>query len=96
MVSEYLVIIVVTSDCGVFSRMATQTEFPPIPPTAQVVGNAFVDQYYHILHLSPELVHRFYQESSVLSRAEPNGVMALVTTLKVSLLGLKIDFCLSY
>ncbi|PSS30512.1 G3BP-like protein [Actinidia chinensis var. chinensis] len=62
--------------------MATQTEFSPIPPTAQVVGNAFVDQYYRILHLSPEIVHRFYQESSVLSRAEPNGVMALVTTLK--------------
>ncbi|XP_057492366.1 nuclear transport factor 2-like isoform X2 [Actinidia eriantha] len=62
--------------------MATQTEFSPIPPTAQVVGNAFVDQYYRILHLSPEMVHRFYHESSVLSRAEPNGVMALVTTLK--------------
>ncbi|GFY86972.1 nuclear transport factor 2 (NTF2) family protein with RNA binding (RRM-RBD-RNP motifs) domain-containing protein [Actinidia rufa] len=62
--------------------MARQTEFSPIPPTAQMVGNAFVDQYYRILHLSPEIVHRFYQESSVLSRAEPNGVMALVTTLK--------------
>ena len=66
--------------------MATQTEYPPFPPTAQVVGNAFVDQYYRILHLSPKLVHRFYQESSVLSRPEPNGVMTSVTTLKVSLL----------
>ncbi|GFZ19234.1 nuclear transport factor 2 (NTF2) family protein with RNA binding (RRM-RBD-RNP motifs) domain-containing protein [Actinidia rufa] len=62
--------------------MATQTEYPPVPPTAQVVGNAFVDQYYHILHVSPELVHRFYQESSVVSRPEPNGVMTSVTTLK--------------
>ncbi|KAL6961173.1 hypothetical protein U1Q18_038936 [Sarracenia purpurea var. burkii] len=61
--------------------MATQTT-SPIPPAAQVVGNAFVEQYYHILHHSPEFVHRFYQESSVLSRPEPNGAMMSVTTMK--------------
>ncbi|XP_028090404.1 putative G3BP-like protein isoform X4 [Camellia sinensis] len=64
------------------SRMAMQTATLPIPPTAQVVGNAFVEQYYHILHHSPELVHRFYQDSSVLSRPETNGVMMSVTTMK--------------
>ena len=51
------------------------------------VGNAFVDQYYHILHQSPELVDRFYQDSSMLSRPELNGVMTSVTTMQVSLFG---------
>ncbi|KAE9449335.1 hypothetical protein C3L33_18745, partial [Rhododendron williamsianum] len=60
--------------------MDTQTASPPTPPPAPVIGNAFVEQYYHILHYSPELVHRFYQESSILSRPEPNGVMTSVTT----------------
>ncbi|CAK9186003.1 unnamed protein product [Ilex paraguariensis] len=62
--------------------MAMQTETPQSPPSPQMVGNAFVEQYYHILHHSPELVHRFYQESSVLSRPDPNGVMTSVTTMK--------------
>ncbi|RWR72873.1 putative G3BP-like protein [Cinnamomum micranthum f. kanehirae] len=74
--------------------MASQTESPapapaPAPaaarataPAAQVVGNAFVDQYYHILHQSPELVYRFYQDSSMLSRPELNGVMTSVTTMQ--------------
>jgi hypothetical protein len=50
------------------------------PPTAQLIGNAFVQQYYHILHSSPDLVHRFYQETSKLGRPEANGVMASVTS----------------
>lgn len=53
---------------------------------AQIVGNAFVEQYYHILHTSPELAFRFYQESSVISRADANGVMASVSTMEVSCL----------
>ncbi|XP_047331706.1 nuclear transport factor 2-like [Impatiens glandulifera] len=51
-------------------------------PSAQVVGNAFVDQYYHILHQSPELVFNFYQEASILSRPDVNGVMTTVTNLQ--------------
>ncbi|XP_076902630.1 nuclear transport factor 2-like [Bidens hawaiensis] len=50
--------------------------------TAQVVGNAFVEQYYHILHKSPELVHKFYQDSSILSRPDTNGFMSSVTTMQ--------------
>lgn len=72
--------------------MDTQTASPPTPPPAPVIGNAFVEQYYHILHYSPELVHRFYQESSILSRPEPNGVMTSVTTTEVSLFGLSTLF----
>lgn len=53
------------------------------PPSAQVVGNAFVEQYYHILHQSPEVVYKFYQDSSVLSRPDSDGVMTSVTTMQV-------------
>ncbi|GAV83924.1 RRM_1 domain-containing protein/NTF2 domain-containing protein [Cephalotus follicularis] len=62
--------------------MALQTDSPPTSPPAQVVGNAFIEQYYHILHQSPELVFRFYKESSVLSRPDSNGVMVSVTTMQ--------------
>ncbi|KAF7130557.1 hypothetical protein RHSIM_Rhsim10G0048600 [Rhododendron simsii] len=60
--------------------MDTQTSSPPPPPPAKVIGKAFVEQYYHMLYESPELVHRFYQESSVLSRPNRNGEMTSVTT----------------
>ena len=69
-----------------FQQMALQTANPPTTPSAQVVGNAFVEQYYHILHHSPELVYRFYQDSSVLSRPDSNGVMNSVTTMQVCFL----------
>ncbi|CAK8540726.1 unnamed protein product [Lathyrus sativus] len=62
--------------------MALQTATPPTAPSAEMVGNAFVEQYYHILHQSPELVYRFYQESSVISRPDSKGVMTSVTTMK--------------
>ncbi|GKV08857.1 hypothetical protein SLEP1_g20429 [Rubroshorea leprosula] len=62
--------------------MALQTANPPTTPSAQVVGNAFVEQYYHILHHLPELVHRIYQDSSVLSRPDINGQMISVTTMQ--------------
>ncbi|XVF32146.1 hypothetical protein REPUB_Repub17cG0056900 [Reevesia pubescens] len=50
-------------------------------PTADVVGNAFVHQYYLILHQSPALVHRFYHDSSKLGREE-DGVMSITTTMQ--------------
>ncbi|GAA0168137.1 RNA metabolism protein [Lithospermum erythrorhizon] len=62
--------------------MAMQSTEQPASPGAQVVGNAFVEQYYHILHQSPELVYRFYQDTSMLSRPDPNGVITSVTTTK--------------
>lgn len=52
------------------------------PPSADVVGNAFVHQYYHILHQSPEHVHRFYQDISKLGRPEESGVMGTTSTMK--------------
>ncbi|KAJ4831842.1 hypothetical protein Tsubulata_017505 [Turnera subulata] len=62
--------------------MATQEAAPAPAPSADLVGNAFVEQYYHILHQSPELVHRFYQDSSLLSREGPDGHMTTVTTMQ--------------
>ncbi|KAJ7956481.1 ras GTPase-activating protein-binding protein 2 [Quillaja saponaria] len=59
--------------------MAMQEASPATVPSAQVVGNAFIEQYYHILHQSPNLVHRFYQNSSFLSRPDSNGSMTTVT-----------------
>uniref|UniRef100_A0A1J3DU21 Putative G3BP-like protein n=1 Tax=Noccaea caerulescens TaxID=107243 RepID=A0A1J3DU21_NOCCA len=50
--------------------------------TPDIVGNAFVHQYYHILHQSPEHVHRFYQEISKLGRPEENGMMSITSTLQ--------------
>ncbi|KAL5562149.1 hypothetical protein UlMin_031896 [Ulmus minor] len=65
--------------------MATSVQQAPVgnvTPTPDVVGNAFVHQYYLILHQSPELVHRFYQDNSKLGRAEENGDMVITTTMQ--------------
>ncbi|KAL2336831.1 hypothetical protein Fmac_011277 [Flemingia macrophylla] len=62
--------------------MATpEQQAAPKTPAADIVGNAFVDQYYHMLHESPELVHRFYQDASKLGRPEQNGIMGITTTM---------------
>ncbi|XP_027767570.1 putative G3BP-like protein isoform X2 [Solanum pennellii] len=52
------------------------------PVSAQVVGNAFVQQYYHILHHSPGLVFRFYQDISKLGRPEDDGSMSITSTMQ--------------
>ncbi|KAF7825832.1 putative G3BP-like protein isoform X1 [Senna tora] len=51
-------------------------------PAAEIVGNAFVDQYYHMLHESPQLVHKFYQDVSKLGRPEKDGIMGITTTMQ--------------
>lgn len=63
--------------------MASEVQQAPAgTPSADVVGNAFVHQYYLILHKSPELVHRFYQDSSKLGRPAENGIMSITTTMQ--------------
>ncbi|XP_004290176.1 PREDICTED: ras GTPase-activating protein-binding protein 1 [Fragaria vesca subsp. vesca] len=54
-----------------------------VAPSADVVGNAFVLQYYHILEKSPEHVYRFYQDDSKFGRPEGNGMMNTVTTMDI-------------
>lgn len=39
-----------------------------------------------MLHESPELVHRFYQDISKLGRPEQNAIMGVTTTMSVSFL----------
>lgn len=34
-------------------------------------------QYYHVLHQSPEHVHRFYQEESKIGRPARDGAMGI-------------------
>ncbi|KAL9226140.1 hypothetical protein vseg_001987 [Gypsophila vaccaria] len=58
--------------------MGTQT--PEI--SAEFVGCAFVSQFYQILHNSPELVYRFFNDSSTMSRPGPNGDLLTVTTME--------------
>uniref|UniRef100_A0A5B7BL94 Putative G3BP-like protein isoform X1 n=1 Tax=Davidia involucrata TaxID=16924 RepID=A0A5B7BL94_DAVIN len=60
--------------------MEMQTAGPSPSPSAEIVGNSFVEQYYQILHTAPHLVHKFYQDSSVLSRPGADSVMTSVTT----------------
>ncbi|XP_071689384.1 nuclear transport factor 2-like [Rutidosis leptorrhynchoides] len=55
---------------------------PQQPVSAQVVGNVFVQQYYHILHQSPGVVHRFYQDISKVGRPEEDGSMSITTTME--------------
>ncbi|KAM1137488.1 hypothetical protein FF1_035444 [Malus domestica] len=65
--------------------MATMVQQAPVEslaPTADVVGNAFVLQYYNILEQSPELVHRFYQDISKLGRPGDDGIMSITTTME--------------
>ncbi|KAL7091250.1 hypothetical protein ACP275_12G093700 [Erythranthe tilingii] len=46
----------------------------------EVVAEAFIKQYYAILHQSPDNVHKFYQEESVLSWPSSDGAVTPVTT----------------
>ncbi|CAI0390757.1 unnamed protein product [Linum tenue] len=61
--------------------MTMQAEDPVPSPTAQLVGNAFVEQYYNMLSKSPDVVHKFYQDSSVMSRPVADGLMSSVSTM---------------
>lgn len=60
--------------------MASPVTQLPVP-AADVVGNAFAHQYYHILQQSPDLVHRFYQDGSKFGRPGEDGVMSTTTTM---------------
>ncbi|XP_050373856.1 nuclear transport factor 2-like [Argentina anserina] len=61
--------------------MANQTEDPPIP-SAEMVGTAFVTQYYTILKESPREVYKFYSKDSLLSRPEADDTMTTVETVQ--------------
>ncbi|CAM6076179.1 unnamed protein product [Sphagnum tenellum] len=62
--------------------MAVEDLLPKSALRNAIVGNAFVSQYYNVLHQSPQVVHRFYTDASHLTRAEagPDGVVDTVVT----------------
>ncbi|CAL9064807.1 unnamed protein product [Musa banksii] len=62
--------------------MALPTASPVSSLTPQVIGSAFVQQYYHILHQSPEMVHKFYQDSSTVNRPNSDGEMTSVMSVQ--------------
>ena len=65
--------------------MATQSEHPPRQGrSAEGIAISFIGQYYTLLHHSPERVYLFYQDTSISSRQDLNGLMRTVTTRNVS------------
>lgn len=50
--------------------------------SAQQVADAFVLQYYHILRASPENVHKFYKDCSIMARPGSEGMMLSATTVQ--------------
>jgi hypothetical protein len=73
------------------AEMASQSEDDSAVPSVQIVGNTFVNQYYTVLHQTPKEVYRFYNDSSVLTRPGPDGVMTSVTTVDVSFVKYKLN-----
>ncbi|KAM0931443.1 hypothetical protein ACQ4PT_000454 [Festuca glaucescens] len=61
--------------------MAMQAGTPATPLSPQVICSVFVEQYYHILHETPDQAHKFYQDTSRIGRTGSDGVMEYVTTL---------------
>ncbi|KHG02545.1 Ras GTPase-activating-binding protein 2 [Gossypium arboreum] len=65
----------------------------PLASDPQGIGNAFVKQYYTVLHNDPSHAYKFYLDLSVLSRPGTDGAMKSVTTLKeINELILSLDY----
>lgn len=86
---NFLVLVIKFVICY-FSDMAVQmsndvpsTEYKIDP---QFVATKFVDQYYNILENSPEMMHKFYTEQSLVTRKGPNGEAISMKTVEVSFL----------
>lgn len=67
--------------------MAQDTTAEHLLLPAQVVADSFVKHYYQTLHTSPEQVHKYYKDDSILGRPGSEGTMSSVTTIKVNSLG---------
>ncbi|KAE8684416.1 hypothetical protein F3Y22_tig00111131pilonHSYRG00203 [Hibiscus syriacus] len=50
--------------------------------TPQEAAAVFVDRYYLVLRDSPEEIHKFYNDSSMVSRPGPDDIMATFTTIQ--------------
>ncbi|CAL5084880.1 unnamed protein product [Urochloa decumbens] len=61
--------------------MALQAESPAAAYSPTVVAGAFVKQYYQTLCSSRQDAYKFYNDSSILGRSDPNGNITSVTTI---------------
>lgn len=66
------------------AEMATQVDESTVKLNPKVVGNAFAEQYYNTLSKSPELLHNFYNDLSLISRPGLDGSVSSASTLEVS------------
>lgn len=64
--------------------------------SAKEVADAFVLQYYHILRVSPQDVHKFYKDASNMARPGSEGMMLLASTVQVSLSDATFNIMMKY
>ncbi|XP_073261218.1 uncharacterized protein [Populus alba] len=64
--------------------MATQVDESTVKLNPGVVGIAFAEQYYNTLSKSPELLHNFYNDSSLIGRPGLDGSVSSASTLELS------------
>ncbi|GAB2220608.1 hypothetical protein Droror1_Dr00008269 [Drosera rotundifolia] len=63
-------------------EMETQADGSSMDLPAELVANAFVEQFYKMLHEHPDVAFRFYHESSTMSRPGVIGTLTTVTGLE--------------
>ncbi|XP_073261216.1 uncharacterized protein [Populus alba] len=64
-------------------EMATQVDESTVKLNPGVVGIAFAEQYYNTLSKSPELLHNFYNDSSLIGRPGLDGSVSSASTLEM-------------
>ncbi|KAJ6902657.1 nuclear transport factor 2 family protein [Populus alba x Populus x berolinensis] len=73
--------------------MATQVDESTVKLNPKVVGNVFAQQYYNTLSKSPEVLHNFYNDSSLISRPGLDGSVSSASTLEeIKKLILSLDY----
>ncbi|KAG6765667.1 hypothetical protein POTOM_029718 [Populus tomentosa] len=73
--------------------MATQVDESTVKLNPKVVGNVFAQQYYNTLSKSPEVLHNFYNDLSLISRPGLDGSVSSASTLEeIKKLILSLDY----
>lgn len=68
---------------NIFAEMKKEADPEYQTLSAQQVADAFVLQYYHILRVSPENLHKFYKDCSIMAHPGSEGTMVSATTMQV-------------
>ncbi|KAG6763995.1 hypothetical protein POTOM_031446 [Populus tomentosa] len=73
--------------------MATQVDESTVKLNPKVVGNVFAQQYYNTLSKSPEVLHNFYNDLSLISRPGLDGSVSSASALEeIKKLILSLDY----